>query len=183
MINVAECVVCGKRLNRRPGRGRAPRYCTVNCRQDARNTVKREGRMFEYIKRHYHDMGEAEMRRKLAADLDFADDVLSIAETYLPEPDGPEAVDEIEPELVRLLSRSDRGFKVMSHDTPLPSSADIDAAETSGDWSMMVENALKSMAWQLANGFKPDLREFDHEDNYGRENTIHVSTVRSEEPT
>lgn len=57
-------------------------------------------------------------------------------------------------------SGNTRIIKYESRDMPLPPDSDIDYAERTGDWSIMVKAAVDGMQWQLAKGFRPDLREF-----------------------
>lgn len=104
-------------------------------------------------------MGEPAVRAKLAEDPEFTNQLLELADTYLNEPDGRERVTE-DTEALTLVFRKPRSFSVIGHDSPLPSSADIDHGERTGDWSLMAYEALQSMTWQLANGYKPDMREF-----------------------
>lgn len=159
MDDITVCAVCSNRLVRRPGRGRRPRFCSDQCRDDARNEGKRERRMFSYIQRHYSELGEEAVRARLDADADFREQAITTVEHYMAEPIG-QGVTSNAADVVSLLYGNERRFSVISHDTPLPSNADIDAAEASGDWSAMAKQALRDMAWPLANGFKPDLTEF-----------------------
>lgn len=109
------------------------------------------------------ELGEAEVRRLLAEDPGYADSLLDLADTYLPQPDGRERVTD-DSEGLALVFRKPRSYQVIGHDSPLPPSTDIDEAESDGNWWPMVATALAGMAWQLSNGFKPDLSEFDHPD-------------------
>lgn len=156
MSELTQCAACGNRVHR-PKTGRPPRYCTVLCKRAGRNARERNGRHFGYIKRHWLDQGEDTVRVRLAGDPVFAEQAIDTVEHYLREPVGRPQVHP-EAEVIDLLRGSERRFSVISHDTPLPSSADIDAAEASGDWSAMARAALNDMAWQRANGFEPDLR-------------------------
>lgn len=162
MSTVTECVTCGGPIARQQ-RTRAFRYCSVTCRRDAEFHKRRTGTVFDSIKRHYADLGEVAIRRKLDSDVTFTDETIDIAERYLPEPVGLNLVDDLigSEQLDMLRQGAARaGFQIISHDSPLPSSADIDAAEATGDWSRMLDDALRGMTWQFAHGFKPDLREF-----------------------
>jgi hypothetical protein len=105
-------------------------------------------------------MGEDAVLYQLLTDQDFADEVISLVESYLPPPEGRTAALD-DPGVIELLTGPERSFQVVSHDTPLPSSADIDFAEANNDWSLMVDDALAGMAWQFDHGYKPDLREFN----------------------
>jgi len=141
-------------------RGRRMLYCSVGCRRSVEHAVRRSTRAFERIKADFSAEGEQSVRERLADNPDFREAFLVLSETYLKAPDGRTAV-YLDPEVLDLLFTQDRRFNVIGHDNPLPSSADIDYAEQSGDWSAMVNDALHSMTWQLANGYKPDLRGFE----------------------
>jgi hypothetical protein len=152
---------CGNTLTVRTStRGRRTLYCSVSCRRAAEYAVRRKTKEFEGIKAKFAAKGEDAVRR-LAEDPECADQLRELAETYLKPPDGRELVSLDDPEVVELLFTPERRFNVISHDNPLPSSSDIDLAEQTGDWGPMVEAALKSMSWQLANDYKPDLREWE----------------------
>ena len=140
--------------------GRRMLYCSVECRRAAEYATRRKTRTFGGIKAGFLAEGEDTIRQRLADDPDFADELRELAESYLKPPDGRAETD-IDPEVLELLFTQDRRFSVIGHDNPLPGSGDIDRAEQSGDWTPMVKDALHSMGWQLVNGFKPDLREFE----------------------
>lgn len=150
---------CARTIRRAPGQDRPPLYCSFACRRSAEYTRRREAARFVGFKAGFTAMGEAEVRRQLADDADFRGQLIELTEIYLTPPDGRAAVD-LDPEALALLTAPQRRFSVTSHDTPLPSDDDIDQAEASGDWAPMAWTAYKSMTWQLANGYQPDLREW-----------------------
>lgn len=142
--------------------GRPMLYCSVDCRRSAEYAERRKTRTFEGLKAEFATVGEDTIRQRIADDPDFAESVIVLVETYLKPPDGRTEVD-IDPEALQFLLEPERRFSVIGHDNPLPSDADIDQAELTGDWTPMVKEALASMTWQLAKKYKPDLRGFDIE--------------------
>lgn len=159
MDAVISCGYCKQRVRRKTNVGRPPEYCSTACRRAAEYVARRQSRTFESYKTGFRSMGETEVRQLLADDPGFAEQLLELSETYLPSPDGRERVTD-DWEALHLVFRKPRSFSVIGHDTPLPPTTDIDDAEASGDWWPMVQAALKSMTWQLANGFVPDMTEF-----------------------
>lgn len=148
-------------MKRKTTHGRPPVYCSIGCRRAAEYQERRKTRGFEGLKKGFQELGEAETRRKLADDPEFAVQLIELTETYLKPPDGRTRVED-DWNVIHLFFRDQKqSFQVIGHDNPLPSSADIDEAEVTGNWRPMVEAALAGMAWQLANGFIPDLRGFD----------------------
>lgn len=154
------CLTCGQPLGRkRKTRGRNALYCTIACRRKAEYGERRKTRQFESVRTELAEAGEQLIRWQLANNPDYTDELIDLAEYYLPPPENRTRFP-AEPEVIDLLISPSRSFQVVSHDTPLPSSADIDAAEITGDWSVMLGDTLTSMCWQFEHGFKPDLREF-----------------------
>jgi hypothetical protein len=154
---------CSRRVRHPSGAGRPPLYCSFGCRRQAEYAQRRKLRTFEHYKEGFITLGESAVRGQLATDPDFAVQLIELAETYLNDPDGRERVFE-DAEALELVFRKPRSFGVIGHDSPLPGSADIDYAEETGDWSAMAWTAYRGMTWQLASGFKPDLREWGIDD-------------------
>lgn len=152
------CRNCGNPLPP-PRRGRPVRYCSPECRRSAEFARRRDNRQFEAYKRGFRQWGETEVRKQLAEDTDFAEQLLELAEAYLGLPDGRERVTD-DSEAIQVVFARQRSFGIIGHDNPLPNSADIDEAERTGDWAPMAWETYKSMTWQLANGFRPDMREW-----------------------
>lgn len=150
---------CGRRVRYPKGTGRPPLYCSFNCRRLAEYAKRRHTRTFENHKENLLTLGEAEVRRLLAEEPGYADQLAELAGTYLKPPDGRERVQD-DREALQLVFRKPRSYQVIGHDSPLPPSTDIDEAEEAGDWRPMVQAALAGMRWQLAAGFIPDLREW-----------------------
>lgn len=171
MSEISQCVVCERPIVRRKT-GRPPKRCTSPACARKVDTAKHyRARTFEDIKRAYLAMGRESAKETMANSGNMLNGLLNIVETYLPAAIGQERVGaDIEwQRIVELFpyqtddggqrsGHNANGFQVTSHDTPLPSSADIDAAEATGDWSAMTEAALKSMSWQFEHGYVPDLR-------------------------
>lgn len=154
---------CSRRLPVRfKRRGRPMLYCSAECRRSAEYAVRRNARTFNEVRREFLTEGEDAVRARAADDPAFAEQLRLLAETFLKPPDGRGEVD-IDPEVLDLLlvPAQTRRFSVIGHDNPLPSSALIDEAEQTGDWTRLLKESLKDMSWQLAKGFKPDLRGFD----------------------
>lgn len=153
------CAYCKETRRRQASNlGRTPLYCSLACRREAEYAERRKTRSFDAIRQQLLAEGEGAVRSRLANDPDFADSIIDIVETHLKPPDGRVEVD-IDPEVLDLLFSRPRRFSVIGHDNPLPGSADIDLAEQTGDWRPMIRTALRDMTWQLASGYKPDLRE------------------------
>jgi hypothetical protein len=159
----------------------------VRCLREARNERNREQRTVEDVLEELKSEGEEAIRLRASYDVEFADWLRDVAEIALqpaeadPTPGVQRQARTIDDSARdRNLSRSrvtnsraielfhrrspddNAGFQVV-HLTALysPANSDIDYAEDTGDWSQMLSNALVSMSWQTANGFQPDLREFD----------------------
>lgn len=159
MSEIAQCVTCSKTLERRPGRGRPARWCSATCRRTANTARMQKGSDFGRVRISLQDIGEDKIRERMVANPDFAEQVLDIVDRFLPMPEGRERVS-VSPEVADLVFESydERRFTITGRDTPLTSSADIDEAEATGDWSKMTTAALKSMTWQFEHGYRPDLR-------------------------
>lgn len=151
---------CG-RMVRYPKRiGQPPKYCSMSCRRAAEYLARRKTVSFNNHAEGFRVLGEAEVRRRLDDDPDFAVQLIELTETYLGEADGRADVP-VAPEVWELFTGTGRRFSVATgHDTPLPPDHDVDYAEQTGDWYPMVEAALHAMSWQIEQGFKPDLREW-----------------------
>lgn len=151
---------CGRTVRHPKGMGQPPKYCSFACRRSAEYQARRKLVTFGNYLDGFRAMGEAEVKRRLTDDPEFAVQLIELTETYLGEADGRAEVP-LNPEAVELVLGAARRFHVATgHDTPLPPNHDIDYAEQTGDWYPMVEAALDGMAWQIEQGFKPDLREW-----------------------
>lgn len=161
MDALIDCAYCRQAVRRKTGPGRRADYCSIACRRAAEYEARRQAARFDGYVEGFKTMGEQEVRDKLANDPEFVVQLTELTETYLDPPDARTRF-ELDPETLALILAPDSGFHVYQsgHDTPLPSSHDIDAAAESGDWQPMVKAALDGMAWQFENGYKPDLRQW-----------------------
>lgn len=152
---------CGRMVRHPKGAGQPPKYCSMSCRRAAEYVARRKAVTYTNHVEEFRTMGEAAMRQQLADNPDFAEQVITLTETYLGQPDGRQAA-AVDADVFELVTAQRSGFHVYAagHDTPLPPSHDIDYADQTGDWYPMVEAVLDGMGWQLEQGFKPDLREW-----------------------
>jgi hypothetical protein len=115
------------------------------------------------LKAEIEAMGAHEARERLVSDPVFRDHLLAHI-GLLEAPEGRTRA-ELDGETLTLLLQG--GFQIIREkdgvDVGLLPEDDIDAAVASGDWSGMLDGALDGMTWQIAHGYRPDLRGFGYE--------------------
>lgn len=167
MIRNKTCRHCDKPLERRRAR-----YCDAGCKRQARNQRNARKREFDEQAAYVRELGEDLAKRSF--DGGTPEEWIENLADYLPEPDGRTALAESGrpsgSEISTLRDMAEafgydedvRTWHVTDmYSLGLMSQYDIDQAYLTGDWTPMVRKALQDMKWQLANGYEPDLREFE----------------------